>query len=164
MADYTGTARTNYFRVKDPDSFLKDLQRHGIALEGEYRRGVEVRRDSEEPNAVSLVSRADEWPYLEEVEETLRQRTRLLPSEFPEAALEEGEAPLMESIQALIAAHICEDDAALLIEARTGENVECFDAAAMVVTTAGVRWSLNLTEIAMGKARLFGAKSEWLEA
>lgn len=103
MADYNATARTNYFRVKDLETFRADLRRHGLSV-GEWADVpgdsliLDAGENNEPAGAVALFSRDDHgtWPSWGDDDELIERLREGSPCNCYEPLTEDGRRPGQE--------------------------------------------------------------------
>lgn len=142
MADYSATARTNHFLVKDVAAFKADLDKFGITAASwdEAKRGAEFVVDEDENNkpqgAIALFSFGT-WPSLDEA--SVIERLNI---DDEEIEVPEGH----EGIHELVAAHLVEGEVAIFMEVGF-EKMRYLGGIAVAVNSAGETRRVDLDNI-----------------
>jgi hypothetical protein len=142
MADYTATARTNYFLVKDVEALKAELRTYGIepATWAENQRGADFVLDDGPKNkpagAIALFSFGT-WPQMDEDSVAMR------------LDIEDEETPVPGAyvdLTGLIANHLVEGQVAVFIEIGF-EKMTYLAGGATAVNAAGETRSIDLEGI-----------------
>jgi len=142
MADYTATARTNYFLVKDVDALKAELRTYGInpATWAENQRGAEFVLDDGADNkpvgAIALFS-SGTWPEMDEDSVAMRLE------------IEDEETPVPGAyvdLTGLIANHLVEGQVAVFMGVGF-EAMRYLGGAAVAVNAAGETRRIDLEDI-----------------
>lgn len=168
MADYTATARSNYFRVTDRNAFREDLARHGITVTNwDAPMMGDVLLDADEDNepqgSVALFAAGSDhgtWPTIGETDEIIGRLEDLglacnsyagVPDELCDTCDEpESEhtdtRPYATDITELVARHLIDGDVAVFMEAGA-ETYRSVGGSAVAVNNKGEVVSLDLHDI-----------------
>ena len=134
MANWYGTARSNYFHVKDADAFTKEV--------GDLFPDIRVADgcDRDPDGSVCLLDQSGEgWPsgceeFADDGEGRCANCDKIHAAESP------------ASISELVAKHLVDDDVAIFIEIGA-EKLRYLTGVAVAVNNAGGRVDLDLNEI-----------------
>lgn len=147
MANWYGTARSNYFRVRDLDTFK-------AALAINFGESIEVSEGTDLPGSVCLLEvDGDGWPVCFEpcTDFTPGAAAGLCAGcgcEHPA-----GGAPRRELVEELIADHLVEGDVAVLLEVGA-EKLRYLTGTAVAVNSRGEQVGLSLDEVYARAAHL----------
>lgn len=150
MADYTAKARTNYFRVKDLNAFVEDIEHHGLSLgeDGMFFADMELVHHPVHAEMLALLCNTD-WPGLDDDS----VNTRIDAEE-----LGNWDGSRYDTMAQLVAAHVVEEDVAVLFSSgRTA--LRYIGGQAEAVVSGGARVHIDLEDIYSMATEAFPGKN-----
>lgn len=173
MADYTATARTNYFHVRNEDAFRAELTRHGITVhDWDGYGGLVLEHDPEGRVAVFSQDDHGTWPYLSDDQIIGELAAGIACNRYdPVDELDDSKglcqwcelsvvqhtssAPYFPSLVELVSAHLTREDVAVFMESGA-EKMRYVGGAAVAVNADGRTEVVDLDDI-YEKARSLGS-------